>query len=251
MLEAIDKKHVTALILLDLSKAFDNINHTILLHKLKCVGASSLAIQWFESYLTGRSQYVRIGSTVSSTSALTYEVPQGSILSPFLFGIYVNDLPAVTVSSDLDSYVDDSKLHLAFLVEDVQQTIAKLENDLYKTAKWCLEHQLLINPDKTKFLLVGTRSMLQNLPTQINLNFLGKTLKPVSVVKDLRMHLDLHLSYDDHISKLSSTCLNKLCQISRVKESFDKKTLISLIEALVINKLLYCSSVWANTSSKN
>jgi hypothetical protein len=150
-------------------------------------------------------------------------VPQGSILSPSLFGIDVNDLPAVSVSSDLDSYVDDSKLHLAFLVEDVQQIIAKLENDLYKTAKWCLEHQLLINPDKTKFLLVGTRSMLQNLPTQINLNFLGKTLKPVSVAKDLGMHLDLHLSYDDHISKLSSTCINKLCQISRVKESFDKK----------------------------
>ncbi len=136
------------------------------------------------------------------------------------------DLPAVTVSSDLDSYVDNSKLHLAFLVDDVQQSIAKLENDLYKTAKWCLEHQLLINPDKTKFLLVGTRSMLQNLPTHINLKFLGKTLKPVSVAKDLGMHLDLHLSYDDHISKLSSTCINKLCQISRVKESFDKKNFI-------------------------
>jgi hypothetical protein len=175
------------------------------------------------SYLSVRSQYVRIGSTVSSTSALTHGVPQGYILSPFLFGIYVNDLPAVAISSDLDSYVDDSKLHLAFLVEDVQQTIAKLENDVYKTAKWCLEHQLLINPDKTKFLLVGTRSMLQNLPTQINLNFLGKTVKTVSVARDLGMHLDLHLSYDDHISKLSSTCINKLCQISRVKESFDKK----------------------------
>ena len=87
MLEAMDKKHVTALILLDLSKAFDNINHTILLHKLKCAGASSLAIQWFESYLSGRSQYVRIVSTVSSTSAITHAhgVPQGSILSPFLF----------------------------------------------------------------------------------------------------------------------------------------------------------------------
>jgi hypothetical protein len=131
------------------------------------------------------------------------------------------------------------------LVEDVQQTVAKLENDLYKTPKWCLEHQLLINPDKTKFLLVGTRSMLQNLPTQINLNILGKT------AKDLGMLLDLHLSYDDHISKLSLTCINKLCQISRVKESFDKKTLILLIEALVIIKLLYSSSVWANTSSKN
>ena len=82
--------------------------------------------------------------------------------------------------------------------------------------------------------------MLHNLPTQINLNFLGKTLEPVPVAKDLGMHLDLHLSYDDHISKLSSTsCINKLCQISRVKESFDKKPLILLNEALVINKLLY------------
>ena len=79
----------------------------------------------------------------------------------------------------------------------------------------------------------------------------SRTLKPVLVVKDLGMHLDLHISYDDYISKLSSTCINKLCQISRVKESFDKKTLILLIEALAINKLLYCSSVWANTSSKN
>jgi hypothetical protein len=79
--------------------------------------------------------------------------------------------------------------------------------------------------------------MLQNLPTQINLNFLGKTstLEPVPVAKDLGMHLDLHLSYDDHIPKLSLTCINKLCQISRVKESFDKKPLILLNEALVIN----------------
>ena len=113
MLEAMEKKHVTALILLDLFKAFDSINHTILLNKLKCVGVSPLVIQWFESYLSGRSQYVRIGSTVSSTSALTHGVPQGSILSPFLFGIYVNDLAAVTVSSDLDSYltIQNSILH--------------------------------------------------------------------------------------------------------------------------------------------
>ena len=109
------------------------------------------------------------------------------------------------------------------LIDGTVTCLAKLEKDLYKTANWSLEHQLLINPDKTKFLLAARRSMLQNLPTQINLNFLGKTLKPVTVVKDLGMHLDLHLSYDDHISKLSSTGINKLCQISRVKESFDKE----------------------------
>ena len=251
MLEAMDNKHVTALVLLDLSKAYDSISHKILLHKLKCVGASPPAIKWFESYLSGRTQYVRIRSTISPVIALTHGVPQGSILSPFLFGIYVNDLPAITISSDLDSYVDDSKLHLAFLVEDIQQAILKLEFDLHKTAKWCLEHQLLINPNKTKFLLVGTRSRLQNIPTTISLKFLGETLRPVPVAKDLGMQLDLHLSYDEHISKLSSTCIKRLCQINRVKESFDKETLSLIIEALVINKLLYCSNVWANTSSSN
>ena len=186
-----------------------NPNTTLTLNRSSCIVIYNYIVLTFRLLIYRESAdkvlltlkiLIRIGSTVSSTSALTHGVPQGSILSPFLFGIYVNDLPAVTVSSDLDSYVDDSKLHLAFLVEDVQQTIAKLENDLYKTAKWCLEHQLLFNPDKTKFFLVGTRSMLQNLPTQINLKFLGKTLKLVSVAKDLGMHLDIHLSYDDHIS---------------------------------------------------
>ena len=111
MLKAMGKKHVTALSLLDLSKAFDSVNHTILLHKLRFVGASPQAVKWFESYLSSRSRYVRIRSTVSSFGSLTRGGPQGSILSPFLFGISVNDIPSVAVPSDLDSYVDDSELH--------------------------------------------------------------------------------------------------------------------------------------------
>ncbi len=129
-----DKKHVTTLRLLDLSKAFDSVNHTISLHKLRSVGASAQAVKWLENYLSGRSQYVRIRSTVSSFGSLTRGGPQGSILSPLLLGIYVNDLPSVAVLSDLDSYVDDSELHLVFKVEDVDQTLTLLEADLYRTA---------------------------------------------------------------------------------------------------------------------
>jgi hypothetical protein len=80
MLEAIDKKNVTAVVLLDMSKAIDSVSHPILLHKLKCVGASSQAVGWFKSYLSGRRQYVRIGSTVSSVLPLSHGVPQGTIL---------------------------------------------------------------------------------------------------------------------------------------------------------------------------
>ncbi|CAB4008413.1 Hypothetical predicted protein [Paramuricea clavata] len=85
MLEAIDNKNLTALILLDLSKAFDSVSHSILLHKLSCIGASPEAVKWFQDYLTGRSQYVRIGSTKSSARPITHGVPQGAILSPLLF----------------------------------------------------------------------------------------------------------------------------------------------------------------------
>jgi retron-type reverse transcriptase len=88
ILEAMDQKSVTALILLDLSKAFDSVHHQTLLNKLRHIGASLEEVKWFESYLTGRSQFVRIGTSVSSSLDITHGVPQGAILSPLLFSIY-------------------------------------------------------------------------------------------------------------------------------------------------------------------
>ncbi|CAB3994943.1 Hypothetical predicted protein [Paramuricea clavata] len=115
ILKAMDGKLVTALILIDLSKAFDSVNHTSLLTKLSNVGASPSVVKWFESYLTGRTQSVRIGSTVSTPLPVSYGVPQGAILSPLLFSIYTNDLPSSVVHhSKLESYVDDSKILLSF-----------------------------------------------------------------------------------------------------------------------------------------
>ena len=133
----------------------------------------------------------------------------------------------------------------------LEQATINLEADLQIAAKWCLEHQLLINPEKTKFLVVGSRPMLQNIPTEMSLTFLGKTIRPVLLAKDLGINLDPYLSYDDHISKLVSSCMRKLCQINRVKDSFDNETLKLVIETLVISKLLYCPTVWSNTSSNN
>lgn len=251
VLEAMDKKMLTAIILLDLSKAFDSVNHQILLHKLNCIGASTRAMKWFDSYLSGRSQSVRIGSTVSSSLPITHGVPQGAILSPLLFCIYMNDLPSITQSCALDSYVDDSKVFLSFPIKDLDQATQNLEMDLNRVAKWCSGNQLLINPGKTKFLLIGTSQQIRSLPIDMSLNFLGKSIKPVSSAKDLGVIFDFQLTYDCHITHLVSSCMSKLCQINRVKNSFDSDTLSLIITALVINKLLYCSTVWSNTSSSN
>ena len=156
VLEAMDKKQITALVLLDLSKAFDSINHARLLHKLSNVGASPSTVNWFKSYLSSRYQYMRIGSTHSDTLPITHGVPQGAILSPLPFCIYLNGLPLASSSSNLESYVDDSKLFLSFPLIELDAAIDKLEQDLLSVAQWCCENHLLINPDETKILFLGT-----------------------------------------------------------------------------------------------
>lgn len=163
----------------------------------------------------------------------------------------MNDLPLSPRNSSLESYVDDSKVFLSFSIKDTISTKAKLEEDLFLVAKWCSTNQLLINPDKTKFLVIGTPQLLKKLPATMTLSFLGKEITPVFNAKDLGVILDSHLTYNEHIKKLVSSCTAKLCQINRVKDSFDKGTLKLIISSLVISKLFYCSSTWSNTSAAN
>ena len=251
ILEAMDNKKITVLILLDLSKAFDSINHQRLLKKLTSVGASPATVKWFESYLSHRTQTLRIGSTLSDPLTISHGVPQGAILSPLLFCIYTNDLPNTPLTCEIESYVDDSKILRSFHTLESETAMLEIEEDLHRVAIWCCENHLLINPEKTKFLLLGTRQLMNRLPAQPSLSFLGKTLTPVSSAKDLGLTLDSHLSYDDHISKLTSSCLFKLMQINRVRQSFDQTTLLKIMSTLVFSKMFYCSTVWSNTTNKN
>ena len=169
-LEAMNNKMLTFMVLLDLSKAFDSIDHAKLLVKLRSLGVSCAALEWFRSYMHDRQQYTRIGSEMSGMCQSTHGVPQGSILGPALFNVYINDMPGVPNYCSLESYVDDSKLHLSFLVKDIDGAARQITEDLRKVAAWCCQNSLLINPDKTKLLLIGTRQMLQNTPTDLDVH---------------------------------------------------------------------------------
>ena len=111
--KAMDKKEIKAMVLIDLSKAFDGICHRTLLAKLKGLDASNEELDWFESYLTNRMQSTRLGTSRSIELTVTHGVPQGSILGPLMFSLYMNDLPSIVKFSSVESHVDDTKVYLS------------------------------------------------------------------------------------------------------------------------------------------
>ena len=136
------------------------------------------------------------------------------------------------------SYVDDCKLYLSFSPAELSTSISALNEDLIRISQWCCKHSLLINPDKTKVLAVGVPQLLQKL-SSFSIRLLDKELTPVPVVKDLGVHLDACLSYNEHITKTVSNCLLKLKQINRIKHLLDRKTLLLVVNSFVFTTVLF------------
>ena len=145
-----------------------------------------------------------IASSIYELALNCFGVPQVSILGPSLFNVNINDLPCVPDYCSLESYVDDFKLHLSFLVKNIDGAARQITEDLRKVAAWCCKNSLLINPDKTKLLLIGTRQMLQNTPADLGLHvtLLRKELRPVVSAKDLGVCMDSTLDFDEHITSV-------------------------------------------------
>ncbi|CAB4032146.1 Hypothetical predicted protein, partial [Paramuricea clavata] len=204
ILNAIDKKQLIAIVLLDMSKAFDSIDTTTLITKLEDVGASCQAIQWFQSYLTSRYQVVRIQTTLSEPLEVKSGVPQGSILGPLLFSIYVNDLPSVPQQCSPYSYVDDTKLLMSFSLQHQQRAVSEINQDLLRIRNWCFDNKLLLNPEKTKAMICGSRQMRAKLPN-FRLSLLGKEIIPVTSAKDLGVILDSGMTFDSHVQATISS----------------------------------------------
>ena len=193
-----------------MSKTFDSLCHSTLLTKLQLLGTSEKALLWFKSYLSDRQQCTRIGTSLSDPLTITHGVPQGSILGPMLFTLY---LPTVAKFRNIESYVDDNKIYLSYASKDIHSCMQRVAKDLESIAGWCCANHLLINPDKTKLVLFGTRQLVSKVP-DVTVPFLGQQLRPVSSAKDLGVILDSGLTFNDHIS---SSLLFSLCQISRIR----------------------------------
>ena len=136
----------------------------MLLLKLRSLGVSPSALAWFKSYLKGRYLHVRIGDVVSQSPPVDYSVPQGSILGPVLFTVYVNDLLTVHKLGQTAFHVDDSKLYMKFKTNELCDAVSAVNSDLREICQWCCHNLLLMNPNKTKLLVMGVPKLLQRLP---------------------------------------------------------------------------------------
>ena len=190
-LDAIDNGELVGALFLDLRKAFDLVDHEILLHKLKLYHFSSNSIKLIRSYLMNRHQLVKVGNIQSSRRSIISGVPQGSILGPILFLIYINDLSFEIQDSMVDLYADDSTLYTKGT--NTQLIECKLQNNLNTVTTWCLKNNMAINPQKTKCMLIGSNAKLRN-SKELNIYVDNILIQNVSSHKLLGIIVDSSLS---------------------------------------------------------
>ena len=246
LLHAIDKKKMAALMLLDLSAAFDTIDHKILLDRLSMkFGITGVAHKWISSYLHQRSQRTKIGDKLSDPLVLPFGVPQGSILGPLLFTLYVNPVGEITKNHDISSmfYADDSQLYISFdHRKDHGSQLYKLENCISEIRKWMQQNVLKLNDSKTEFIVFGSRFSHKNCPA-LHTTIGQCRIEPSASVKNLGVHLDRFLGMDIFMANKYRTINHQMRKISRIRKYLSMDACKTLVQALVISRLDYGSSL--------
>ena len=253
LLLATNKQRLSALVLLDLSAAFDTIDHNILLDRLsRTFGITGNALSLLSSYLQNRSQSVSINSNLSNPSPLDTGVPQGSVLGPLLFSLYTTPLSFLLKNTPVSFhlYADDTQLYISFSSSDAASNLAILSSTLDSIHAWLTANRLSVNPSKTEYLLVGTSQQRAKIISS-SLLFQNNVLTPSNTIRNLGVTFDPDLSYHHHISSICSTSFYHIRHLRQIRSSIDKNSAIILANALVSSKLDYCNSLFYGLPSSS
>ena len=241
--KALDDEKYAVSIFLDLSKAFDTVNHSISLSKLDLYGIRGDENQWFRSYLSKRKQKVFVNGVESNFLLVNSGVPQGSILGPFLFLIYINDFEKATNYFSLRLFADDTSLTATG--KDLDVLLQRINSELPAIHEWLCSNRLTLNLSKTKYLVFQPRQKI-NSNLYPPLKLADQYLEQSYSVKYLGLIIDCFLSWHEHIYHISSKISKSVNIIAKLKPHVTSQSLISIYYALVYPYLTYGCILWGN-----
>lgn len=241
-----DSGSASLLLLLDLSSAFDSVDHCILLHRLKhCVGVHGLALSWFQSYLSNRTQCVSYNNSLSECSAVVSGVPQGSVLGPLLFCIYMLPLGGIIAEYGIQFhfYADDTQLYIPLQPNDPSQ-IQNLEFCVVRIKSWMSDNFLLLNTAKTDLLVIKPNNY-KYFSEGLGLNIDGCFISENTVIRNLGVTFDPTLTFQSHIKEITKTAYFHLRNISKIRPSLSLRSAEVVLHALVSSRLDYCNVLFS------
>ena len=210
----INKNELTGVVFVDLAKAFDVLDHELLLRKLNLYQFSDTLLSLIKSFLTNRKHVVSINNKHSKSHDQKFGVPQGSVLGPLLFSLYINDLP-LHITSSCELFADDTTIYSNH--SDHAQLSNNLQKNISYLTNWTEHNHMSLNEKKTKYMIITTRQKRQNLTKATSLNIGGKQIEEVDVHKVLGLTLDNNLSWSSHIRNLCKIVSQKVFQLSQIE----------------------------------
>ena len=244
-LNSIDTGHLNGVTLIDLSKAFDTVDHQILLKKLDCYGVQNNSLNWFVSYLHKRTQCTVVNNNTSQVRYITTGVPQGSNLGPLLFLLYINDLPNCLEHATPGMYADDTQITVTS--ESVSELERILNRDMENIGLWLRANRLAANTTKTEFMVIASNYRLNQLLHDPQIKLDQQVIKRVTKAKLLGVIVDEKLSWGDHINDIVVPKVLKGLQMLRaLRPLLSVPQMASLYNTLVLPHFDYCSSLWGN-----
>ena len=240
--KSLDNGNIAISIFIDLKKAFDTVNHRILLRKLYAYGIRGPILKWIESYLTGRTQYVVFDGKESEVRTVQCGVPQGSILGPLLFILNMNDICNVSDLFFAIMYADDTSLLVTG--NDLQSLIASLNNALKDLCSWFKSNKLSLNTNKTFYMIFHRSRIKCDTDSTLEIIMDNGILTKTSCLKYLGVIVDQKLNWIEHISYVKNKISKGIGIMYKARRHLDKKSLLNLYYSYIYPYLTYCIEVW-------
>ena len=243
---ALDSKLYTIAVFLDLSKAFDTVNRQIMIRKMCSLGFRGVVGEWFDSYLCNRRMYVDVNGEHSVTRTLNIGLPQGSVTSPYLFSLYVNDMHRSSDKLSFLHFADDTTIFLSG--DNLTTLYADMNEELEKVNQWLQSNRLSLNTDKTKYMLF-THKNVDHQSFNIKIN--NSVISHVNHIKFLGITIDRRLNYNEHLSVLSTKLNCVIGVIRKISYDVPAEVLKLLYFSLFYPHLIYCVAVWGGCGKTN